>query len=162
MAGHSPSRVRVILLSPLERLLLIRYRNTDRSGVDNPCWTTTGGGIEPGETIIEAALREITEETGLVDVRFGPVVWYGEDSRRSGDWGITFKEHFIVAHSTSESLSNVQWTRHEHNQILEMRWWSIQEIENSSDVIYPIDLHRFMKPIFDGDYPIKLFEIPSI
>lgn len=69
MAVSNPGRVRVLLLSPRGRILLIRYRNTDRSGIDNPCWITAGGGIEPGETILEAALREITEETGLADVR---------------------------------------------------------------------------------------------
>lgn len=30
---------------------------------DYPCWVTTGGGIEPGETPQEAALREAQEET---------------------------------------------------------------------------------------------------
>ena len=60
------------------------------------------------------------EETGLTDVRRGPVVWFGEDSQRSGYWDITFKEHFIVAYSTSESLGNGQWTEHEHHQILEI------------------------------------------
>lgn len=118
--------------------------------------------MEPGESIIETAMREIMEETGLEDVRFGPVVWYGEDSKRSGDWGITFKEHFIVAHSKSEALGNSQWTEHERQQILETRWWSNTEIENSSDAIYPLNLHRLLKPIVDGKYPKGLLEIPSI
>lgn len=77
MTVSNPSRARVILLSPRGRILLIRYRNTDRSGIDNPCWITAGGGIEPGETLFEAALREISEETGLVDLRLGRSVWYG-------------------------------------------------------------------------------------
>ena len=106
MTPSKPSRVRVILLSPRKRILLIRYRNTDQSGVDQPCWITAGGGMEPGESISEAALREIKEETGLTDIRLGPVVWYGEDSQRSGNWGITFKEHFIVAHSMSEDIQH--------------------------------------------------------
>lgn len=161
MAVSKPSRVRVLLLSPCGRILLIRYRNTDRSGIDNPCWITAGGGIEPGETIVEAALREIMEEIGLVDICLGPVVWYGEDSQRSGDWGITFKEHFIVAHSKSEALGNSQWTEHERQQILEMRWWSTKEIENSRDAIFPVNLHRLLKPIIDGQYPAGLLEIPS-
>lgn len=43
-----------------------------------------------------------------------------------------------------------------------MRWWSIPEIENSTDVIYPVNLYRLLKPVIDGDYPAKLLEIPSI
>ena len=43
-------------------------------------WFTVGGKIESGETIIQAAIRELYEETGLEhkDVEFGPVVWFGE------------------------------------------------------------------------------------
>lgn len=156
MMPSPPSRVRVILLSPRGRLLLIRYRNTDRSGVDRPCWTTAGGGIEAGETITDAALREIEEETGLTAVSLGPVVWYGEDNIRSGDWGVTFKEHFIVARSTTEDVETDRWTDHERTQVLEMRWWSVQEIGESSDTIYPLGLHDLLVPILAGEYPSEL------
>ncbi|MBZ5787491.1 NUDIX domain-containing protein [Rhizobium sp. VS19-DR104.1] len=94
---------------------------------------TAGGGMEPGESISEAALREIKEETGLTDIRLGPVVWYGEDSHRSGNWGVTFKEHFIFVHSMSEDIQNDGWTEHERGQILEVRWWYIQDIGDCSD-----------------------------
>lgn len=117
--------------------------------------------MEPGESISEAALREIKEETGLTDIRLGPVVWYGEDSQRSGNWGITFKEHFIVAHSMSEDIQNDGWTEHERGQILEMRWWDIQDIGDCSDVIYPLDFRRLLVPIIAGEYPAKLMQIPA-
>ncbi|MBN9147693.1 MULTISPECIES: NUDIX domain-containing protein [unclassified Nitrobacter] len=156
MTPSTPSRVRVVLISPLGRVLLIRYRNTGPSGIDRPCWTTAGGGIEVGETIADTALREIKEETGITAVTLGPVVWYGEDSIRGGAWGITFKEHFIVAHSVTEELSKDGWTEHEHQQILGMRWWSIQEIEEATDLIFPIGLSDLLRPILSGEYPEKL------
>lgn len=112
--------------------------------------------MEAGETIADAALREISEETGLSAVRLGPVVWYGEDSRRSGDWGVTFKEHFIVAHSKTEALRKDGWTEHERQQILDMRWWSTQELSESCDLIYPIGLHELLLPILAGEYPTEL------
>lgn len=109
-----------------------------------------------GETIADTALRETKEETGLSAVTLGPVVWYGEDSARSGDWGVTFKEHFIVAHSKNESVCEDGWTEHEHRQILEMRWWSIQEIRESLDRIYPIGFHDLLTPIIAGEYPTEI------
>jgi ADP-ribose pyrophosphatase YjhB (NUDIX family) len=112
--------------------------------------------MEKGESIADTALREIREETGLAAVKLGPVVWYGEDSERSGDWKITFKEHFIVAHSPTEELRNDGWTQHEQQQIREMRWWSIQEISISSDPIYPRGLHDLLIPILAGEYPTEL------
>jgi ADP-ribose pyrophosphatase YjhB (NUDIX family) len=40
------------------RILLARRR-------DNDLWTIPGGAMEPGETISEAAVREVKEETGI-------------------------------------------------------------------------------------------------
>ena len=33
---------------------------------DNELWTIPGGGMEPGETIAQTAIREVKEETGIV------------------------------------------------------------------------------------------------
>ena len=41
-------------------------------------WFPIGGEIEPGEEFMDAAIRELKEETGLEqqDVVFGPKVWF--------------------------------------------------------------------------------------
>ena len=47
---------RVILADSADRLLLFESEGF---------WFTPGGGVEPGETIEQAATRELWEETGL-------------------------------------------------------------------------------------------------
>ncbi|MFI4951178.1 MAG: NUDIX domain-containing protein, partial [Caulobacterales bacterium] len=65
--------VRVLLFAPDGRLLLMnaRYPWMPSAGA----WFTVGGGVEPGESVLQAAVREVREETGFTEVDFGPVIW---------------------------------------------------------------------------------------
>jgi ADP-ribose pyrophosphatase len=51
------------------RVLLVRRRNPPAEGI----WSVPGGAVELGETVRQAARREVREETGL-DVQIGEVV----------------------------------------------------------------------------------------
>jgi 8-oxo-dGTP pyrophosphatase MutT (NUDIX family) len=157
-----PTRVRVLLLSPRNRLLLIKYQNIGPTGVPRPCWTTAGGGRGSDESVERAALREISEETGLSLVRLGPVVWYGEDGQRSADWKITFEEHFILAFAPTETISDRGWTKHERNQIVETRWWTIEELRRTTETIYPVGIADLLEPLLSGNYPDEIIKLPPI
>lgn len=41
------------------------------TGPEPDCWDLPGGGLQPGEPIIQALHREIREETGLSEVKVG-------------------------------------------------------------------------------------------
>jgi 8-oxo-dGTP pyrophosphatase MutT (NUDIX family) len=38
-------------------------------------WLLVGGGVQPGETYEQAAVREVFEETGITEVVLGPCIW---------------------------------------------------------------------------------------
>jgi 8-oxo-dGTP pyrophosphatase MutT (NUDIX family) len=70
---RSRAAARVIITDGRSVLLLA---DTDPGLPGTRWWVTPGGGIDPGETAVEAAVREVAEETGLVvteDLLLGPV-----------------------------------------------------------------------------------------
>lgn len=67
MTGPAVPRIsgRVIVVDNNERVLLFGIRDPDLAG-DHRLWITPGGRIERDETPINAAVRELDEETGLI------------------------------------------------------------------------------------------------
>ena len=61
----------VALVDPQGRLLL--QERDEHAPVDPEKWSLVGGGIEQGESDVEAALRELEEETGLSGVGLDPL-----------------------------------------------------------------------------------------
>lgn len=66
------------------KLLLSRHR-------ERTTWETQGGHIEPGETPVDAARRELYEECGARDFDLTPVCdYFGYDEFGSA-WGVAFR-----------------------------------------------------------------------
>lgn len=77
----------VVILSRYEgKVLLSRHK-------ERATWETQGGHIEAGETPIEAAKRELYEESGAVKYYIAPICdyWAGSDDETSGSNGMVFK-----------------------------------------------------------------------
>ena len=75
-----------------DRLLLVRRRNEPGQG----SWSVPGGRVEPGETVQEAVVRELLEETGVEGVCTGLI----GVAERIGD-----DHHFVILDYSVEVLA---------------------------------------------------------
>lgn len=71
---------RGLLLDQHDRVLLIHARDPDDPG--HHWWELPGGGLDDGETLEQAATREVAEETGIHLDQLGPLVWIRESRFR--------------------------------------------------------------------------------
>lgn len=95
---HRPA-ARVICLDAARRLLLLHWRDPFHG---TWLWEPPGGGIEPGETPLVAARRELVEETGLDPAAvLGRSVPVDRDVRWNGERYIG-TEHFFLAQFPDE------------------------------------------------------------
>ncbi|MEX1124410.1 MAG: NUDIX hydrolase [Acidimicrobiia bacterium] len=82
--------VGVVLIDD-HHLLLIQRGHEPSKGR----WAVPGGKVNPGESLREAAVREVREETGL-EVEIGEVVWVGEHISEQGHIVIIDFEGHVV------------------------------------------------------------------
>ena len=128
--GFDFSKSRVLLLDEKDCVLLFL---TKAAVATNPTrWVTPGGHVEPGESHVVAASRELFEETGLQvapDALGGPVRSYEfSDERAPGVFRTNYEEWFVY-HTTRFEPQNANWTPSELVDIEQFRWWSLSELE---------------------------------
>ena len=138
----------MLLIDPEDRIFLIKTHFDPELGLP-PRWLTPGGGIDEGETVAEAAVRELYEETGIKvsQESLGGVFW---ETQGRWDWadGIhyqTYTDTFFVLRIAGFELDQSFWTAEEHRDILEWRWWSIDDLIASGESVGPHGLAEHLR-----------------
>jgi 8-oxo-dGTP diphosphatase len=141
---------RILVIDEHDRVLLIHFIHKQKVS-DRSYWATLGGEIKNGETIEQAAKRELYEEAGLrIDIAnlIGPI-WHNEFVfRLDNNNAVLANETFYYVRAPSSIVtSSANWTKQELEVISEFKWWSIDELRATSEIVYPEKLIKLLEKI---------------
>jgi TDG/mug DNA glycosylase family protein len=146
--------VRALVVDPSERVLLLRFQPTVDAEV---WWATPGGGIEPGESELEALRRELREECGLEFDDPGPVVWERE---HVFPWNLELlRQH--------ECFHLIRVGHHELAPTVDLaaegvrgaRWWSLEELVQTDERVAPPALRRGVARLLAAGAPAEPLDV---
>ncbi|MET0840499.1 MAG: NUDIX domain-containing protein [Marmoricola sp.] len=128
---------RVLVVDDTGRTLL--FSDSD-PGIPGLCWwITPGGGVEPGESDLEAAVRELAEETGLA---VDPAAIRGPLARRHVRHGYTDvvveqDEVFFGVTVPAFDVDDAGHTEEERLTMTSHRWWTRDELAATTETVWP-------------------------
>jgi ADP-ribose pyrophosphatase YjhB (NUDIX family) len=120
VATYNPSRfhdVTLFILDPAERIALIR-----KPQFAADVWRPPGGGIKPGEDVVEGAVREALEETGL-HVGLRRYLVATQALFRNGDRELAWRTHVFLAETADTAIEP-----NDPEEIADARWGTLEEL----------------------------------
>lgn len=134
---------RLLIVNEKDQLLLFKYKDEHSS---EPFWATAGGELRKNETYLEAAKRELYEETGL-ESDIGKLIFEREAvfAVASSDPAIWQEKYFLVECESTDEIFAASWTEEEKSTIQEWRWWSLENMKQNKTLFKPLILPELLE-----------------
>jgi 8-oxo-dGTP pyrophosphatase MutT (NUDIX family) len=148
---------RVILVDPQDRILLLAARDPADGRV---VWFTPGGGVEEGETLEQAARRELSEE--IPQAAHAPLrgpVW--KRHRAEFSWNgkrISQTEWFFVGRIEQPlDAANIRVGGAEEEFFAGARWASVTDLAawTPDEIMAPRRLPELLSALLAGNWPAE-------
>jgi 8-oxo-dGTP pyrophosphatase MutT (NUDIX family) len=141
---------RVLVLDSQDRVLLLQ--GFDPAVPHYRFWFTIGGGAEPGESLAQAAARELREESGIraEPAALGPPVW-----RRTAEFsydGQRYRqdEEYYLLRTGAVQVTMDGLEEAERATVTACRWWAIGELVSSGEPFFPPELPAILARLSDS------------
>jgi 8-oxo-dGTP pyrophosphatase MutT (NUDIX family) len=150
------------VLDAEDRVLLLRFRDDPHEPAAGHGWCTPGGGVEAGETLAQAAARELREEIGLYvsPAELGaPVAETSGYAELDGAEGY-FEDHYfhyrVSAHDAGTSGPQAGEAAHHAGH----RWWPLPDLAATKETVYPFHLAPLTADLVAGRVPPHPIRLP--
>lgn len=156
--------VRLVVVDTARQVLLFHTRDPTYPELGD-WWELPGGGIEPDETYVEAAIRELREETGIVatEAQVCAPTWNRHATFRYR--GERRLQHESVATvniaDISPPIDGALRVGYEDEDYFAHRWWPVDEVAVSYERFYPGRLPQLLTAYLHGETIDEPYEIWS-
>ncbi|HZX07440.1 bifunctional GNAT family N-acetyltransferase/NUDIX hydrolase [Kribbella sp.] len=142
---------RGVIVDPADRVLLVRFEFAD-----GPVWATPGGGLEPGETVLEGLRRELVEEVGLRDFPDPPHLWHEEhvaEGHATGYDGV-LNDYFLIRTDAFDPAGSLGADELRAENVHALRWWTPDELDKHDTRFAPADLPALLRDTLHSGPPL--------
>lgn len=132
---------RLLITDPQGHVLLFHFAHSTGALAGLCYWATPGGGVEPGESFEQTALRELREETGLQVSAIGePVARRQTVMQIDNGAHVLEDERYFHVCVPDQHVSMAGWSEYERQCMTRYHWWSRAELLQTEETVSPDNL----------------------